>query len=169
MVTHELHTGFSIRYDRPREVGADRICDAVATRKLYGFPAIIIDFGTATTFNALDAEGDYLGGAIAPGIAISMEALARYAAQLQRIELKAPPAAIGRNTVHAMQSGVFLGYVGLVESMTQRFQEELGGNARVIATGGRSTLLGPAISCIEVIDPLLTVKGLRYIWDLNRP
>jgi len=169
LVSHELYTGFAIKYDRPREVGADRICDAVATRILYGTPAIIIDFGTATTFNAMDAAGDYLGGAIAPGINISMEALARYAAQLQRIELAAPPSAIGRHTVHAMQSGVFLGYMGLVESMTRRFQAELGGNARVIATGGRSTLIGPAVPCIEVIDPLLTVKGLRYIWDLNQP
>jgi type III pantothenate kinase len=169
VVSHELSTGFTIKYDRPREVGADRICDAVATRVLYGTPAVIIDFGTATTFNAMDAAGDYLGGAISPGINISLEALARYAAQLQPIELVAPPAAIGRNTVHAMQSGVFLGYIGLVESMTERFQRELGGRARVIATGGLSTLIGPAVPSIEVVDPLLTVKGLRLIWQMNRP
>jgi type III pantothenate kinase len=169
VVSHELKTGLEIRYDRPREVGADRICDAVAAKALYGCPAIIIDFGTATTFNAISAKGEYLGGAIAPGISISMEALARYAAQLNRIELTAPPAAIGRNTEHAMQSGVFLGYLGLVESMTARFQQELGGGARVIATGGLSTLIGPATPIIEVVDPELTVQGLRLLWEMNRP
>jgi type III pantothenate kinase len=167
LVSHELYTGFSIKYDRPREVGADRLCDALATKTFYGTPAIIIDFGTATTFNAMDESGDYLGGAIVPGIRISMEALARYAAQLQRIELVAPPTAIGRNTVHAMQSGVFLGYIGLVESMVERFQRELGGDAHVIATGGISTLIGPSVRSIEVVDPLLTVKGLQLIWQLN--
>ncbi|MDB5058806.1 MAG: putative transcriptional acitvator, Baf family [Chloroflexi bacterium] len=168
LISHSLHTGLVIKYDRPGEVGADRICDAVATKALYGSPSIFIDFGTATTFNAIDAAGDYLGGAIAPGINLSMEALARYAAQLHRIELVAPPSAIGRNTVHAMQSGVFLGYLGLVESMTERFQHELGGRARVIATGGLSTLIGPATPMIEIIDPLLTIKGLRMIWEMNR-
>lgn len=169
LVSPALKTGLAIKYDRPSEVGADRICDAVAARVLYGCPAIIIDFGTATTFNAISAAGDYLGGAIAPGITISMEALARYAAQLHRIELTAPPAAIGTNTVHAMQSGVFLGYLGMVEAMTERFQRELGGGARVIATGGLSTLIGPAAALIEVVDPELTVQGLRLIWEMNQP
>jgi type III pantothenate kinase len=168
-VSSSLKTGLAIKYDRPSDVGADRICDAVATKTLYGIPSIFIDFGTATTFNAIDFNGDYLGGAIAPGINLSMEALARYAAQLHRIELVAPPSAIGRNTVHAMQSGVFLGYLGLVESMTVRFKYELGGSARVIATGGLSTLIGPASTLIDVIDPLLTVKGLQLIWAMNRP
>jgi type III pantothenate kinase len=169
IVGHDLELGLRIGYDRPREVGADRLCDAVAARALYGLPAIIIDFGTATTFNAVTATGEYLGGAIAPGISLSMEALARYAAQLQRIELVAPPTAIGRNTVHAMQSGVFLGYLGLVESMVARFQSELGGGARVIATGGLSTLIGPASALIEVVDPELTIQGLRLIWQMNQP
>lgn len=169
LVSNELQTGLRILYDRPSEVGADRICDAVAAKVLFGYPAIIVDFGTATTFNAISRDGDYLGGAITPGITISMEALARYAAQLHRIELTAPPAAIGRNTVHAMQSGIFLGYIGLVESMVARFQAELGGNARVIATGGLSTLIGPSTPVIEVTDPLLTVKGLRLLWEMNKP
>ena len=169
VVGHELRTGLTILYDRPREVGADRICDAVATKVLHGCPAIIIDFGTAVTFNALSAGGEYLGGAIAPGIGISMEALARYAAQLERIELARPPAAIGRNTIHAMQSGVFLGYLGLVESMIGRFQQELGGGATVVATGGLSSLIGRSTALIDVVDPLLTVRGLRLLWEMNRP
>ncbi len=169
LVNYELKTGLEILYDQPREVGADRICDAVAAHVLYRTPSIIVDFGTATTFNAVAEGGIYLGGAIAPGINISLEALARYAAQLHRIELAIPPAAIGRNTVHAMQSGVFLGYLGMVESMIARFQQELGGGALVIATGGLSSLIGPATSMIDVVDPLLTIQGLRLIWEMNRP
>jgi type III pantothenate kinase len=169
LVSNDLQTGLRILYDRPSEVGADRICDAVAAKVLFGCPAIVVDFGTATTFNAITRDGEYLGGAITPGITISMEALARYAAQLHRIELTAPPAAIGRNTVHAMQSGIFLGYIGLVESMVARFQAELGGGAKVIATGGLSTLIGPSTPVIEVTDPLLTVKGLRLLWEMNKP
>ncbi|HHE71085.1 MAG TPA: type III pantothenate kinase, partial [Chloroflexi bacterium] len=130
-----VRTGVRIRYDNPREVGADRVVNAAAAYRLYGGPACIVDFGTATTFDAISAEGDYLGGAIAPGIRISAEALFTRTAKLPRIDLVRPPRAIGSNTVHSMQSGILFGYVGLVEGMVARFRAELGEDMRVIGTG----------------------------------
>lgn len=163
-----LRTGVRIRVDDPREVGADRIANAVAARHLYGVPAILVDFGTATTFDAIGAEGEYLGGAIAPGIQISHDALVRNAALLRRVELVAPESAIGRTTTSSMQSGIVFGYVGLVEGLVRRLSSELGGNPHVIATGGIAEQLAPLIPCIETVDEGLTLTGLRLIYEQNR-
>jgi type III pantothenate kinase len=161
-------TGVRIRYEDPRAVGADRIVDAAAVKVLYSCPACVVDFGTATTFDAISAEGDYLGGAIAPGIGIAAEALFQRTAKLPRVELQRPPAAIGRNTVHAMQSGLLFGYVALVEGMVMRFRKELGSEMRVIATGGLAEVVARETEVLEIIAPWLTLDGLRIIWDLNR-
>ena len=159
-------TGVRIVYDNPREVGADRIVDVVAALELYGPPPlIIVDFGTATVFDAVSAEGDYLGGAIAPGIGISSEALFERAAKLYRVELERPKTAIGKNTVAAIQSGTLYGYVGLIEGMVARFQKELGGNARVIATGGWAELLAKETQVFDAVDQNLTLTGLRILHE----
>ncbi|MCX7683471.1 MAG: type III pantothenate kinase [Anaerolineae bacterium] len=163
-----VKTGVRICYDNPHEVGADRIVDAAAVRALYGVPACVVDFGTATTFDAVSAEGDYLGGAIAPGIMIAAQALFERTAKLPRIELTRPPSAIGRNTVHSMQSGLLFGYVGLVEGMVARFKAELGPQTRVVATGGLAELVARETRVIDVVDPWLTLHGLRIIYELNR-
>jgi type III pantothenate kinase len=162
-----IKTGVRVATDDPREVGADRIVNALAVKRLYGAPAIVIDFGTATTFDVVSAEGDYLGGAIAPGIGISAEALYRYTAKLPRIELAAPKSPIGKNTVASMQSGVILGYVCLVEGMIARFQKELGGKARVVATGGLAGVIAKETTVIEAVNPDLTLEGLRLIYEMN--
>lgn len=164
-----VKTGVRVRYDNPREVGADRVVDAAAVHKYYGGPACIVDFGTGTTFDAISAEGDYLGGAIAPGIGIAAEALFMRAAKLPRIDLVRPPNVIGTNTVHSMQSGLLFGYVCLVEGMVARFRAELGRNMKVIGTGGLAELIAQETRVIEIIDPWLTLKGLRLIYELNRP
>lgn len=168
VVTPAVKTGVRVLTDHPAEVGADRIINALAAYRLHGSPAIVVDFGTATTFDAVSAEGDYLGGAIAPGLGIAAEALFSRTAMLPRIQLIAPPAAIGRNTVHAMQSGLILGYVGLIEGLVARIRAELGGQAKVIATGGLAPALARETDVIEVVDPMLTLKGLRLIYALNR-
>jgi type III pantothenate kinase len=161
-------TGVAIRYDAPRDVGADRIVNVAAAYKLYGGPACIVDFGTGTTFDALSAQGDYLGGAIAPGVRVAAEALFQRTAKLPRIDLKRPQKAIGSNTVEAMRSGILWGYVGLVEGMVERFRKELGPEMRVIATGGLASVVAEETSVIEHVDPWLTLKGLRLIYQLNR-
>ncbi len=163
-----VKTGVRIRYEDPRAVGADRIVDAAAVQQLYGGPACVVDFGTATTFDAISKEGDYLGGAIAPGISIAAEALFLRTAKLPRVDLQRPPAAIGRNTVHALQSGLLYGYVGLVEGMVTRFRLELGPQMKVIATGGLAELVARETQSIEIIAPWLTLDGLRIVWDMNR-
>ncbi len=163
-----VKTGVRIRYEDPRAVGADRIVDAAAVQRFYGGPACVVDFGTATTFDAISAEGDYLGGAIAPGISIAAEALFLRTAKLARVDLQRPPSAIGRNTVHAMQSGLLFGYVSLVEGMVARFRAELGPKMKVIATGGLAEIIARETSVLEIIAPWLTLDGLRIIWDLNR-
>lgn len=163
-----VRTGVRVRYDSPRDVGADRVVNAVATYRLYGGPACVVDFGTATTFDAISAEGDYLGGALAPGIHIAAEALFTHTAKLRRIDIARPPQAIGTNTVHAMQSGLLFGYVGLVEGMVARFREELGPDMRVIATGGLAYLIAAETDVIELVDRELTLKGLRFIWEMNQ-
>jgi type III pantothenate kinase len=167
MVDAGVKTGVRIRYEDPRAVGADRIVDAAAVLRYYGGPACVVDFGTATTFDAISAEGDYLGGAIAPGIGIAAEALYLRTAKLSRVDLQRPPNAIGRNTVHAMQSGLLFGYVGLVEGMVARFRAELGPRMKVIATGGLAEIVARETSVLEVIAPWLTLDGLRIVWDLN--
>ena len=163
-----VKTGVRIRYEDPRAVGADRIVDAAAVQQLYGGPACVVDFGTGTTFDAINKDGDYLGGAIAPGIGIAAEALFQRAAKLPRVDLQRPPAAIGRNTVHALQSGLLFGYVGLVEGMVARFRKELGPDMKVIATGGLADIVARETGVIDIIAPWLTLDGLRLIWDLNQ-
>ena len=168
MVDAGVKTGVRIRYEDPRAVGADRIVDAAAVQRLYGGPACVVDFGTATTFDGISAEGDYLGGAIAPGIGIASEALFLRTAKLPRVDLQRPPAAIGRNTVHAMQSGLIFGYVALVEGMVARFRGELGPEMKVIATGGLTEIIARETDVIQIIAPWLTLDGLRIIWELNQ-
>lgn len=163
-----VRTGIKVLYENPREVGADRIANAVATFHRYGGPAIVIDFGTATTFDALSADGEYLGGAIAPGFNIAAEALFRHAARLYRVELKRPKSAIGRNTGSSVQAGVVFGYVGLVEGLIRRFREEMG-PARVIATGGLAEVIAGESTLVDEVNPLLTLEGLRLIYDMNLP
>lgn len=167
VVGHGLRTGIRITYDNPRQLGADRIIDAVAAVRTYGKPCIIVDFGTATVFDAVDENGDYLGGAIAPGIGIASEALFARAAMLYRVQLERPPRAIGKNTIHAMQSGILFGYVGLVEGLVSRFKRELGGNPKVVATGGLAMMVAQETDCLDVVDPELTLNGLRLIYELN--
>lgn len=168
VVTHDIKTGVKVLTDYPAEVGADRILNALATHRLHGSPAIVVDFGTATTFDAVSAEGDYLGGAIAPGLGIAAEALFSRTANLPRIELVAPPKAIGRNTIHCMQSGLVLGYIGLIEGLVTRIRAELGGQAKVIGTGGLAPLLAKETNIIETVDQMLTLEGLRLMYELNR-
>ena len=163
-----VKTGMDIRYDNPREVGADRIVNAVAAYEKYGGPVIIVDFGTATTFCAVDAKGVYLGGSICPGIGISTEALVQRTAKLPRIELKRTDSVICRNTIESMQAGVFYGFVGQVEGIVSRMRRELDMSARVVATGGLAVVIAPATKTIDVVEPMLTLDGLRIIYERNR-
>jgi len=162
-------TGVRILYDSPRDVGADRVADVVGAVKRHGPPPlIIVDLGTGTVFDAVSAEGDYLGGAIAPGLSVAAEALYERAAKLYPVELVPPPSAIGKNTMSAIQSGLLFGYVALIEGMVARFKKELGGKARVVATGGWASLIARETRVIDVVDPDLTLHGLRLIYELNR-
>jgi type III pantothenate kinase len=163
-----VKTGVRILYETPRSVGADRIVDAAAVQQLYGGPACVVDFGTGTTFDAISDEGDYLGGAIAPGIGIAADALFQRAAKLPKVDLNTPPSVIGRNTPHAMQSGLIFGYVGLVEGMVARFREELGPEMKVIATGGLTEIIARETNVIDIVAPWLTLEGLRIIWEMNQ-
>jgi type III pantothenate kinase len=161
------NTGVRILYDDPSQVGADRIVDVAASYRLYGGPACIVDFGTATTFDAVSSEGDYLGGAIAPGIGIAAQSLFQRTAKLPKVDLRWPPSVIGRNMVHSLQSGLMFGYVGLVEGMVARFREELGPATKVIATGGLAEIISKETKVISVVAPWLTLEGLRIIYNLN--
>lgn len=163
-----IRTGIRIHYENPKEVGADRICNAVAVFDKYGGPAIVVDFGTATTFTAVSAAGDFLGGAIAPGVGISMDALAEHAAQLRRVELVKPQAVISRSTVSALQAGILYGFVGQVEEIVRRMRGELDGRTVAVATGGWSDLIAGECRCFDHHDPLLTLEGLRIIHERNR-
>lgn len=163
-----VKTGLRILYDSPRDVGADRVADAVAATQMYGPPLIVVDLGTGTVFDAIDASGDYVGGAIAPGLGIASEALFSRAAKLYRVELSRPPSAIGRNTIAAIQSGILFGYVGLIEGIVGRIKIEIGGNARVIGTGGYADIIAKETDVIDVVDQDLTLQGLRMIYDMNR-
>jgi type III pantothenate kinase len=161
-------TGVRIRYEDPKQVGADRVVDAVAAQKLYGGPVCIVDFGTATTFDAISADGDYLGGAIAPGIGIAAEALFQRTAKLPKVELHRPPSAIGKNTVQSLQSGLLFGYVGLVEGMVVRFRADLGPKMKVIGTGGLAEVIAKETKTIEILAPWLTLDGLKLVYEMNR-
>ena len=163
-----VKTGVRICMDNPREVGADRIVNAVAAHKLYKGAVIVIDLGTATTFDAVSANGDYLGGAIAPGIAIATEALFTRTAALPRVDLTSPKKAIGTSTVSAMQSGIVFGYAGLIEGIVNRIRQELGGKAKVVATGGYAKLFARETSVIDEINPDLTLVGLQLIHEMNK-
>ena len=160
-------TGMRILYENPREVGADRIAHAVAAYRLYGGPLVIVDFGTATVVDAITKEGDYLGGAIAPGINLAAEALFERASKLPRIELERPQQAIGRNTVASMQAGLYFGYVGLVEGLVARFKRELEGEAKVVATGGLARRMATDIQVIDVVNYDLVLIGLRLLYETN--
>ena len=167
MVGPGIKTGLKIHYRDPKEVGADRIVAAMAAFRKYGGPLIIVDFGTATTFDVVSKDGDYLGGAIAPGMGISVDALYERAARLQRVELKAPADVIGRTTAESMQAGIIFGYTAQVEGMVARIRKELGEPARVIATGGFAGLIAEQTPVIEVVDQRLMLEGLRLIYELN--
>lgn len=168
LVDSETKTGVEILIDSPQDVGADRIVDTAAVYQLYGGPACVVDFGTATTFDAVSAKGEYLGGAIAPGISIAAEALFSRTSKLPRIDFAAPPHAIGKNTIQAMQSGLIYGYVGLVEGIVARFKEALGPEMRVIGTGGLAETMATETNVIEIVNPWLTLEGLRLIWEMNQ-
>ncbi len=163
-----MKSGMRIRYDDPRTFGADRLVSLVAAKQKYGAPLILLDLGTATTFNALDAHGDFVGGAIAPGLNMSADALHQFTAKLPRIEIAPPPHALGTNTRDALRSGIFFGYVGLVDGILARMKQEMNEpKARVIATGGMSQLLAPHCAAIDVVDGDLALEGLRILYELN--
>jgi len=164
-----IRTGMPVRYENPREVGADRIVNALAAFEMFGGPIIAVDFGTATTFDCISGRGEYLGGVICPGIHISMEALFERASMLHRVEIARPKAVIGKTTTGAIQSGLLYGYAGVVDSMVQRIRGELGANARVVATGGLAGRVAAESSSIERVEPFLTLEGLRIIYEKNRP
>jgi type III pantothenate kinase len=162
-----IRTGLKILTDNPREVGADRVVNTAAAFAAYGGPAVVVDFGTATTFDAVSERGEYLGGAIAPGIQISTNALASHTAQLRRVELAAPRSVVGKNTAEALQSGIVYGFAGQVDGIVRRMVAELGGRATVIATGGLAEAVLEACETVQRHDPWLTLHGLRIVHDRN--
>ena len=163
-----VRTGIPLRYDDPREVGPDRIANAVAAKERYGAPCIVVDFGTSTNFDVVSPEGEYVGGVLAPGIEISMEALFQRAARLVKVDFVDPPSVIGRTTATALQSGVVYGFAGQVDGIVAAIRKELGVEAQVVATGGLAELIAPHSATIDKVDQLLTLEGLRLVWELNQ-
>jgi type III pantothenate kinase len=162
-----VKTGLPIRYDDPREVGADRIVNSVAAKARYGAPVVVVDFGTSTNFDVVSSDGEYVGGVIAPGIEISMDALFARAARLVRVDYAAPESVIGKTTVAGLQSGLVYGFAGQVDGIVGRIRAELGAEAPAVATGGLADLVAPHSQTIERVDPFLTLEGLRLVWELN--
>jgi type III pantothenate kinase len=162
-----VRTGIPVRYDDPREVGPDRIVNAVAARDRYGAPCIVVDFGTSTNFDVVSPEGEYVGGVLAPGVEISMDALFARAARLFRVDFTEPASVIGKTTAGALQSGLVYGFAGQVDEIVTRIRAELGADARAVATGGLAEVVAPHARTIERVDPLLTLEGLRLVWDQN--
>ncbi len=160
-----VKTGMPVHYDNPAEVGADRIVNSVAAFEKYGGPCIIVDFGTATTFDAVSAKGEYLGGVITPGIGISADALFEHTARLPRVDIRKPPRVLATNTVNSLQSGLYYGYLGLIDGILERLMAELGGDVKVVATGGLASLMGGGSKYIREVDDLLTLEGLRIIYE----
>jgi type III pantothenate kinase len=161
-------TGIAIRYDDPRQVGPDRIANSVAAKERYGAPCVVVDFGTSTNFDVVSADGEYVGGVLAPGIEISMEALFARAARLTKVDFAEPATVIGKTTTDALQSGLVYGFAGQVDGIVKRIRGEIGDSARVVATGGLADLISPHSETIELIDPHLTLEGLRLIWTQNQ-
>jgi type III pantothenate kinase len=163
-----VRTGLPIRYDNPTEVGADRIVNAVAARERYGSPVVVVDFGTATTFDVVNAAGEYAGGIIAPGITISAEALFAHASRLYRVDVRKPSELVGKNTASAMQAGIYYGYIGLVDGILERLTAELPGIKGIVATGGQAPLIASGSKYIREVDPDLTLTGLKLVYERNR-
>jgi type III pantothenate kinase len=163
-----VKTGIGVRYDDPRELGPDRIVNSLAARERYGAPVIVVDFGTSTNFDVVSADGDFVGGVLAPGVEVSMDALFARAARLLKVELEPPATVIGKTTVSALQSGLVYGFASLVDGIVERIRAELGADAKVIATGGLADVIAPHAHTISNVDPELTLQGLRLVWERNR-
>lgn len=163
-----IKTGMKMLIDNPTELGADRLCDCVAAHELYGGPCIVVDFGTATKFEVISERGEYLGGAIAPGLGLSADALFSHAAKLYRVDIKRPPKVVGTNTVGHLQSGLYFGYIGLVDGILERILAETGGKPRIVATGGLASMIAADSRFIEEINEMLTLEGLRILYERNR-